>query len=83
MAHRLAWWSARVLKLQPLPVPGRTINREAPLIDFDDAMTFAHAALQACAAWYRKGAAMLFCRAYDAVALEHEARAATEAGGVH
>jgi hypothetical protein len=62
----------------------------AETISFDDNMALAHAALmmadncglQAFGPWYRERAALLFCRAYDAVALEREARAAAEAGAV-
>lgn len=57
---------------------------------FDDFMILAHAALMMADAgesasfrpWYRERASLLFCRAYDAVALEREARAASEAGAV-
>lgn len=62
----------------------------AETISLDDAMTLGHAALmiadvpefQTFAALYRERAVMLFCRAFDAAALEREARAATEAGMV-
>ncbi|MBN8978909.1 MAG: hypothetical protein J0I08_20775 [Rhizobiales bacterium] len=67
-----------------------TWAESAEAISFDDAMTLAQAALivssngceQNFAGWYRDRAAMLLCRAYDAVALEREARAATDAGKV-
>jgi len=59
-------------------------------ISFDDAMTLAHAALmvsdnctsQSFGPWYRECASVLFRRAYDAIAVEREARAAVEAGQV-
>jgi hypothetical protein len=62
----------------------------ATTISFEDDMTLAHAALmladhgslQSFEPWYREKAASLFCRAYDAVALEREARAAAKAGAV-
>ncbi|WOH79016.1 hypothetical protein RX327_24250 [Bradyrhizobium sp. BEA-2-5] len=62
----------------------------AETISFDDATTLAHAALmvadaaalQSFGAWYRESAVALFCRAYDAAALEREARAAVGAGMV-
>lgn len=64
--------------------------RMAETITFEDAMTLANAALMVADAgplqtfgpWYRESAVSLFCRAYDAVALEREARAASEAGRV-
>jgi hypothetical protein len=64
--------------------------RSAETLSFDDAMTLAHAALMVAATeavqslgpWYRESAATLFCRAYDAVALEREARAAAQAGAL-
>ncbi|MCK1685629.1 hypothetical protein [Bradyrhizobium sp. 145] len=64
--------------------------RMAETISFEDAMTLAKAALMVADAgplqtfgpWYRESATLLFCRAYDAVALEREARAAAQAGVV-
>ena len=64
--------------------------RNAVTISFDDAMTFAHAAmmvaehgeLQTFAMWYREIATLLFCQAYNAVAIEREARAAAQTGKV-
>lgn len=67
-----------------------TEARNAVTISFDDAMTFAHAAMmvaehgesQTFAMWYREIAALIFCQAYNAVALEREARAADQTGKV-
>lgn len=67
-----------------------TEAQNAVTISFDDAMTFAHAAMmvaengesQTFAMWYREIATLLFCQAYNAVAIEREARAATESGKV-
>ncbi len=67
-----------------------TEARSASTISFDDAMTLAHAAMmvaehvemQTFAMWYREIATLLFCQAYNAVAIEREARAAAEAGRV-
>lgn len=58
--------------------------RSAETLSFEDAMTLANAALmvadaaalQSFGSWYRESAVALFCRAYDAVALEREANAA-------
>lgn len=67
-----------------------SVAKVADTIGFEDAMTLAHAALivadncalQSFAPWYRECASSLFCRAYDAIAFEREARAAAEAGRV-
>jgi hypothetical protein len=62
--------------------------RMAETISFEDAMTLGQAALmvadtcalQSFGPWYRESASLLLCRAYDAVALEREARGAAQAG---
>lgn len=64
---------------------------DADSVSFDAANVIAHVALmlsdapefQSSALWLRGRATALLCRAYDAVALEREARAAAEAGHVH
>lgn len=64
--------------------------RNAETISFEDAMTLANAALMVADShasptfgpWYRECATLLFCRAYDVVAVEREAHMAAEAGQV-